>query len=55
MTAGATVTEDDASGAAIVTWDNDQWVSYDNDNTLKKKMDYANGLCLSGVMVRLRT
>lgn len=36
---------------AIVTWDNDQWVSYDNNNTLKQKMDYANGLCLGGVMV----
>ncbi|RMZ76522.1 hypothetical protein DV738_g4881, partial [Chaetothyriales sp. CBS 135597] len=47
---GATVTEDKKAGVAIVTWDNDQWVSYDNDDTLKLKMEYANGLCLSGVM-----
>ncbi|RMD42700.1 hypothetical protein DV735_g2390, partial [Chaetothyriales sp. CBS 134920] len=49
--AGATVTEDQTAGVAIVTWDNDQWVSYDNDDTLKLKMDFANGLCLSGIMV----
>lgn len=36
---------------AIVTWDRDQWVSYDNANTLRKKMDYANSKCLGGVMV----
>lgn len=32
--------------------DRDQWVSYDNSNTLKKKMDYANGKCLGGIMVK---
>ena len=32
--------------------DRDQWVSYDNGKTLKKKMDYANGKCLGGVMVK---
>lgn len=32
--------------------DRDQWVSYDNSKTLKKKMDYANGKCLGGVMVK---
>lgn len=31
--------------------DNDQWVSYDNTNTLKQKLDYANGKCLGGIMI----
>lgn len=48
---GATVTEDKKAGVAIVTWDTNQWVSYDNNNTLKTKMDYANSKCLGGVMI----
>lgn len=34
-----------------MSWDSDQWVSYDDDETFKMKMDYANGLCLGGTMV----
>ncbi|KAI0536383.1 chitinase [Xylaria digitata] len=48
---GATVTKDDKAAVTIVTWDNDQWVSFDDDDTLKAKLDYANGKCLGGVMV----
>ncbi|KKK25249.1 hypothetical protein ARAM_003184 [Aspergillus rambellii] len=48
---GATVTEDKEAAVAIVTWDTNQWVSYDNNNTLKLKMDFANSKCLGGVMV----
>ncbi|KAF2966776.1 hypothetical protein GQX73_g6779 [Xylaria multiplex] len=48
---GATVTKDDKAAVAIVTWDSDQWVSFDDDDTLKAKLDYANDKCLGGVMV----
>ncbi|KZF20249.1 glycoside hydrolase family 18 protein [Xylona heveae TC161] len=51
VSAGATVTEDKDAGVAIVTWGGNQWVSYDNADTLKQKMDYANGKCLGGVMI----
>ncbi|KAF2134779.1 glycoside hydrolase family 18 protein [Dothidotthia symphoricarpi CBS 119687] len=49
--AGAKVTTDDKAGVEIVTWDNNQWVSYDSPKTLKKKMDYANEKCLNGIMM----
>ncbi|GKZ86573.1 hypothetical protein AnigIFM56816_001984 [Aspergillus niger] len=32
----------------VVTWDTDQWVSYDDETTIKMKKDYANGKCLGG-------
>jgi chitinase len=49
--AGAEVTLDKDAAVQIVTWDNDQWVSYDDADTFKMKLDYANGLCLGGSMV----
>ncbi|RYP37882.1 hypothetical protein DL767_002754 [Monosporascus sp. MG133] len=49
--AGADVVHDEKAGVKMVTWDSNQWVSYDDDDTLKAKMDYANELCLGGVMV----
>jgi len=48
---GASQTIDTKAGVAIVTWGDNQWVSYDNNATLKQKMNYANGKCLGGVMV----
>lgn len=33
-----------------ISWDSDQWVSYDEE-TLRMKKDYANKLCLGGTMV----
>ncbi|KAH8649259.1 chitinase [Xylariales sp. PMI_506] len=48
---GATVTTDTTAAVKIVTWDNNQWVSYDDQDTLKQKVDYANSKCLGGVMV----
>lgn len=48
---GATVTRDDAAAAEIVTWDGDQWVSFDSVETLAMKVEYANKRCLGGVMV----
>ncbi|KAF2730320.1 glycoside hydrolase [Polyplosphaeria fusca] len=49
--AGAQVTTDSKAGVEIVTWDNNQWVSYDSPKTLKQKMDYANGKCIGGMMI----
>ncbi|KAJ6032574.1 hypothetical protein N7540_003306 [Penicillium herquei] len=34
-----------------VTWDKNQWVSYDDEETLEMKRKYANGKCLGGRMV----
>lgn len=48
---GATVTLDQDAAVEIVTWDTNQWVSYDNQETLKLKLDYANSKCLGGAMV----
>ncbi|KAL7929519.1 glycoside hydrolase superfamily [Trichoderma chlorosporum] len=48
---GATVTLDPVAAVEIVTWDNDQWVSYDDLPTLKMKIEYANSICLGGIMV----
>jgi chitinase len=47
---GATVKLDSAAAAEIVTWDNDQWVSWDSTETLAMKVKYANERCLGGVM-----
>jgi chitinase len=46
--AGATVTLDPVAAVQIVTWDTDQWVSYDDAQTLQMKIDFANRLCLGG-------
>lgn len=45
---GANVRTDEVAGVNIVTWDRDQWVSWDNAHTLKRKLDYANLRCLGG-------
>ena len=48
---GATVTLDSAAAAEIVTWNGNQWVSWDSTETLGMKVHYANERCLGGVMV----
>ncbi|KAM7210290.1 chitinase [Rhypophila decipiens] len=35
----------------VVTWNNDQWVSWDDAVTLGMKRDFANKRCLGGTMV----
>lgn len=45
---GATVTYDEQAGAQIVTWDGDQWVSFDDVKTLGQKVDFAHEHCLGG-------
>ncbi|KAF2737441.1 hypothetical protein EJ04DRAFT_430966, partial [Polyplosphaeria fusca] len=34
-----------------ITWDNDQWVSYDDEETFKQKIDLANDLGLGGLLI----
>ncbi|KAL6229180.1 hypothetical protein BDW75DRAFT_245961 [Aspergillus navahoensis] len=34
-----------------ITWDTDQWVSYDDEETWKLKAEYAKSICLGGVLV----
>jgi chitinase len=48
---GAKVTFDPVAAVKIVTWNTDQWVSWDDAQTLKMKVDYANGRCLGGTMI----
>lgn len=48
---GAKVTFDPVAAVKMVTWDGDQWVSWDDAQTLKLKIDYANQRCLGGTMV----
>lgn len=45
---GAKVTFDEVAAAQIVTWDSNQWVSFDDTKTLGLKVDFANKHCLGG-------
>ncbi|KAF5614762.1 killer toxin subunits alpha beta [Fusarium sp. NRRL 52700] len=45
------MTLDKEAAVQIVTWDSNQWVSWDDAKTLKMKLDYANERCLGGTMV----
>ena len=35
---------DEKTGAMYMTYDHDQWVSFDTPETLKDKVDYANSI-----------
>ena len=48
---GLTPSYDAKAAVKWITFNTDQWVSYDDDGTFKQKMDYARGLGLSGTMV----
>lgn len=48
---GVKVSSDKEAAVKMVTWDNDQWVSWDDKETLKLKLDFANKRCLGGTMV----
>lgn len=51
IAAGATPTLDSQAAVKQLVFDTNQWVSYDDVETLKMKVDYANGKCLGGTMV----
>ncbi|KAJ9297889.1 CAZyme family GH18 [Paecilomyces variotii] len=40
---------DETAGVNWITWNDNQWVSFDNAKTLKQKADFANGKCLGGL------
>ncbi|KAE8326142.1 hypothetical protein BDV39DRAFT_193873 [Aspergillus sergii] len=44
-------TVDREAGVKWITFDNDQWVSYDDGETMQIKMDVANQLCLGGTLI----
>ncbi|KAI1203503.1 hypothetical protein F5X97DRAFT_330179 [Nemania serpens] len=42
---------DKAAGVKWITWNNDQWISYDDDDTFAQKRSFAKDRCLGGLMV----
>jgi chitinase len=38
----------DADAVKYIVWNSNQWVSYDDAQTFKMKVDYANSICLGG-------
>ncbi|KAJ8130004.1 hypothetical protein O1611_g3626 [Lasiodiplodia mahajangana] len=42
---------DDKAAITWLTWDLDQWVSFDNEKTFKQKLDWASDRCLGGIMI----
>ncbi|SPQ21515.1 573ac707-bdbf-4043-aed7-ea8e4da8fe9b [Thermothielavioides terrestris] len=42
---------DEKAAVKWITWDSNQWVSYDDQDTFKQKRDFANQRCLGGTMV----
>jgi GH18 family chitinase len=39
---------DEAAAVKYITWNDVQWVSYDDAETLQMKLNYANSICLGG-------
>lgn len=48
---GAKPTLDRQAAVKQLVFDDDQWVSYDDEETFKMKMEYADTKCLGGAMV----
>ncbi|KAL4770196.1 hypothetical protein BDW60DRAFT_224434 [Aspergillus nidulans var. acristatus] len=48
---GLTPTVDADAMVKWITWDNDQWVSYDDGETIQMKINEASKLCLGGVLI----
>jgi chitinase len=42
---------DQTAQAKYIVWNNDQWVSYDDADTFKAKVDFANNLGLGGLLI----
>jgi hypothetical protein len=52
MAAGeTTLFWDEDAAVNYLTYDDDQWVSFDTNQTFQQKIDYANDVCLGGVMI----
>ena len=41
---------DKTAGVKWITWDSNQWISYDDDDTFAQKRQFANDRCLGGTM-----
>ncbi|KAK2017123.1 family 18 glycosyl hydrolase [Colletotrichum eremochloae] len=48
---GAKTTLDKDAAVKIVTWGDNNWLTYDDEESLRLKTDFARGQCLGGVMV----
>ncbi|KAM0313290.1 hypothetical protein ACHAPQ_012074 [Fusarium lateritium] len=48
---GRTPTLDKEAGVKILTFDSNQWVAFDDEDTFKIKADFAREQCMSGIMV----
>ena len=46
-----TVTWDKAAAVKYFSWDNNQWISYDDADTFKQKKDWVNGIGFSGSLI----
>ncbi|KAF2009039.1 glycoside hydrolase family 18 protein [Aaosphaeria arxii CBS 175.79] len=46
-----TVVHDKKAAVKYITWDNDQWISYDDADTFKQKQDWANSVGFSGSLI----
>ncbi|KAL2817250.1 hypothetical protein BDW59DRAFT_166064 [Aspergillus cavernicola] len=42
---------DEENGVKWITWNGDQWVSYDDYETFQQKISFANGLGLGGLLI----
>ncbi|GAB7352155.1 hypothetical protein MBLNU459_g2641t2 [Dothideomycetes sp. NU459] len=42
---------DKTAAVKWITWNNNQWVSYDDGETMQLKLQAANNLCLAGTMI----
>lgn len=40
---------DEAAAVKYIVWNENQWVSYDDAETLQMKLNYANSICLGGM------
>ncbi|KAK1480203.1 glycosyl hydrolase family 18, partial [Colletotrichum tamarilloi] len=48
---GAKATLNKDAAVKIVTWGGNNWLTFDDEETLRLKADYARSLCIGGVMV----
>lgn len=48
---GVKSTLDEDAAVKVLIFDENQWVTYDDEETFKKKADFARSQCLGGVMV----
>lgn len=45
------VIHDKEAAVKYFTWDTNQWISYDDEDTFKQKIDWANSIGFSGSLI----